>query len=291
MVYLQITEAVIPDGKTHLSTDWQIATDLLFNNVIVESLDDENYLNDRVFNTVLTAGVKYYGRARIKLDTGYGPWGNIDVFVVDDSNDITRTVSAPSRITPPTITTSSVFDKHTASFFTIYATGFSVVGNSKHIATNWMITDINNNIIWFSINDDDNLNSINVGNLLLDNNKIYNIKVSFVSDSGDVSQTTSKILSVDNGNEFTLNANLTSIDVNEKLTVGVSAYGTINLSRFKIAEILNNKIHIIYNQSTSNPTLDIPANTMVNNKRYTLIVNATIDNVPSTTKYVNFTTY
>jgi len=40
MVAIRITDLDLPTGVKHTATDWQIATDPLFSNIILESLDD-----------------------------------------------------------------------------------------------------------------------------------------------------------------------------------------------------------------------------------------------------------
>ena len=50
--------------------------------------------------------------------------------------------------------------KHDATAFTIVAGGFDVIGNATHKSTSWIIEDIYGNVVWCSLEDELNKESI-----------------------------------------------------------------------------------------------------------------------------------
>ena len=81
MVTLKIIDANISPGVEWLATDWILATDLLFKDIVNESLEDKVNIKSITFDDVLDPAIKYYAKARILLSTGYTIESNEDIFL------------------------------------------------------------------------------------------------------------------------------------------------------------------------------------------------------------------
>jgi len=187
MVVLRINNADLPDGWSHNKTDWQVATDKTFKNILAESMNDNKNLTTKIFNLKLDLGVKYYGRARMLLNTGFTEWSNIDVFIPKDTNEVLMDMDIPSVVSAPTLSTKFEKDHHPAAAFKIYGTNFSTLGNAEHISTTWIVEDNRGKAIWSSIDDIDNLTSITIPNIL-PMNTICRVHASYKGSNRDCSQ-------------------------------------------------------------------------------------------------------
>lgn len=211
MVVIRITDLDIPTGVTHLATDWQIATDELFSNVIIESLDDQTNLTSITFNDSLDPDDRYYARARVLLTTGWTIWGNIDIFIIEDVFDTDDNLDMPGVITPPTITTDSDVNNHIPSLFNISVSGFSTTGTGSHHATSYFIVDLDGKYIWSDVYDEINKDTILIDEIILEPGKVYLIKAMLHSTSGDTSQQASRVIYVNEDN-LIIDGNIESLD-------------------------------------------------------------------------------
>ena len=142
MVTLRIVNLDLGPSVTHKATDWDVATDPLFKDIILTSREDDKNLTFISFNETLDPTKKYYARARALLSTGYTAWGNIDVFTPYDINDIEIDIERPSLVTAPIITTNFDPNHHPLALFSINFTGFSTTTSATLESTSVIIKDI-----------------------------------------------------------------------------------------------------------------------------------------------------
>lgn len=188
MVVLRINNTDLPTGWTHDATDWQVSTSENFSSILVSSMNDSENLTAIVFNNNLELGVKYYGRARMLLNTGFTEWSNIDVFTPKDIDEVALLMDIPSIITTPTLRSNFDLNSHPSKFFTITIdNGFNTLGNATHESTSWIIEDDTGKPIWASFDDKENLLSL-TSNVNLELNKVYRIHASIKGTNGDSSQ-------------------------------------------------------------------------------------------------------
>jgi hypothetical protein len=142
-----VADIISPD---HISTDWEIASDNSFNNIIFQSLNDSNNLYTLVHEYNYENDV--YVRIKLNYTTGSSNWSS-----VKHVKDFLPTVIEEPSVNIPDISG----DINTG--FTIYGGKFTLVqGTDTHIATDWIIKDLSGNVVWESINNPTNLESINV---------------------------------------------------------------------------------------------------------------------------------
>jgi hypothetical protein len=133
---------------THVSTDWQIASDIAFTNIVAQSLLDTTNKTTWVANGLL-ANTQYYVRARFKSSAGYiSEWSPISSFTTKSSFD-TKPVK-PIIIVP----VNNVND--IGPSITIQGNAFKVnTGVDTHVSTDWDIaSDINFTTIVYQSHDD-----------------------------------------------------------------------------------------------------------------------------------------
>ena len=295
MIISRITDLDLPTGVTHIATDWQIADDLLFSNIVVESNYDKTNLTYIVFPDKLDPEIKYYGRARVLLSTGYTEWGNIDVFIPKDINNIAVDYDFPSLVSLPVINTDSDLNNHTPTMFTITASGYGVIGTGTHAATTWLVTDINDNIVWSSIYDINNIDTIDFTKRVLKENEIYKIKVMFHSSSNDTSQIATKMIHVNKSDPRIILLNdLSTMDKNVDNTLSIKFIHLLDKVEWKISEIVDEYENVVFNTTvTDDPKTDttLPANTLEKDKFYLMSITCTVNGNTLNTKYIPFTTY
>lgn len=295
MVISRITDLDLPTGVTHIATDWQVSDDLLFSNIVLESNYDQTNLTYIVFPDKLDPEIKYYGRARVLLSTGYTEWGNINVFLPKDINDIAVDHDFPSLVSLPVITTDSVFTNHKPTMFTISAGGYGVIGTGTHTATTWIITDIYDNIVWSSVYDINNIDTIKFTKKVLKENEIYKIKVMFHSSSNDSSQMAIKMLHVNKADPRVILLNdLSIMNKNIDNTLSIKYINLLDQVEWKIVDIVDEYENVVFNSTvTTSPKTDVllPANTLSKDKFYLMSITCTVNNIVLDTKYTTFTTY
>ena len=204
MVVLRINNTDLPTGWIHSATDWQISTSENFSNILVSSMNDDKNLTTIVFNNNLELGVKYYGRARMLLNTGFTEWSNIDVFTPKDIDEVALLMDIPSIITTPTLRSKFDLNSHPSRFFTVTIdNGFNTLGNATHESTSWIIEDDTGKPIWASFDDKENLLSLLV-NVKLELNKVYRIHASIKGTNGDSSQYGTMTFFTSDSKEFLL---------------------------------------------------------------------------------------
>ena len=292
MVILRIKELQLEEDKQHIATDWQVSDTLNFSNILLESIEDRNSLYTKIFHTNLDPKVQYYGRARALLSTGYTYWGNLDVFNVEDTVDIGRSEDMPTRVGIPIVNTFVGVKpcdvlKHDATAFTIVAGGFDVIGNATHKSTSWIIEDIYGNVVWCSLEDELNKESIFVENIILRADKVYRIKVMFHTTSDDASQIATKTIKVAGGSEIEIYTDLDLVYPSRPLDIRVFEVPGATKYTWEILSVLNGSTKVLWHEETTTPYVRLRAYALEPVKNYILRVKTDISN---TYLYINILT-
>jgi len=297
MVISRITDLDLPEGVTHVSTDWQIAEDLLFSNVVLESTNDSDNLTYIVFPDQLDPEVKYYGRARVVLSTGYTEWGNINVFVVKDINDISADEDYPSLVSLPVLYTDSDYSNHKPTLFKMMVDNFGVIGTGIHTATSWFITDLSGNMVWDSFYDNNNLEEITISSILLKENSIYRLHAVFHTSSNDNSQMVTKTIHVNSVPEVVLLTSLNNLDLSIDNLLEISYIPLMTSVEWNIVEIVDGYVDNAYSLTNSDDPLTqtlVESYTLELDKFYLLTIKVLTSDrsgISEYIKYIPFTTY
>lgn len=194
----------LKDDATHLRTKFELSDTMNFSKIIKVS-DSAINKHAVLFDVDLDPNVKYYARAQALLSTGWTKHANLDIVEVRLSG-LTgyKNSILPSKISTPILSTNSKQDEHSISNFTIYAKGYNRVGTAKLNKIIYMITDENSKLLWYRICETE-LDSIEVNDLILEENKLYKVHAMFGSSSNDHSQVASmSIVTGGNKNLFLL---------------------------------------------------------------------------------------
>jgi len=289
---IRLTELNLGTGITHIATDYQIATDKLFptGSIVVESLDNSVNLTQIMFDIALDPTIKYYGRIRVRLSTGYTAWGNVDIITPTDINNIALDIAIPSSISSPVITLTDPIDKFPLTGFTIGVSGFSSVGTSVHTHTSYSIEDINGTVIWRQDKDGVNINSIHVNGIVLDKNSAYRIKAMFHSSSNDVSQVTTTTVVTENNKFINLTTNINITDVTIDNIFNIVPVSGLTSTTFSLYNVINGETNsVILDTVNPNPlNIVIPIGSLAINNIYLLVISS---NLETDKKYIPFSTY
>lgn len=281
MVVGKIVDIELDQSVIHKATDWEISTDSLFkpSATVCSSLGDSNNLTDIVFNEILDPTIKYYGRARLLLSTGYTIWGNIHVFVPQAIEELNLDISIPSNISIPRITLSDPADYMPVIGFTLYASDFSVNGDAVHKSTTWLLENSDGIIIWKSIMDNINKEKIHVYDRLLDSNKLYRVRVIFHSSSNDVSQVATKTFVTCSNKAVNILTKLYEVDYTSDLNINILNKIGANSLKAELYHIGSNEYNKVW--ETTNTVdifnLTIPSTVLKDSTLYILKVKTDID--------------
>lgn len=158
---------------SHVNTQWQVATDSGFTNIVFDSGDDTaslNAINLGAQGIRLESATRYYVRVRYKGATLTSEWSDVIYF-----NTALIYVRQP-RITAPQDGEAGIVEQPT-----FQSDAFSVYGASDtQVAADWRLLDASGNTVWESLNDAENLTSITPPKGVLQPGEItYQIKVRY----------------------------------------------------------------------------------------------------------------
>lgn len=161
---------MVGGNDIHVASDWQIATDAGFNNIVVSQVNSSLYLQLLTYSG-LTDFTRYYVRTRYKSEIyGYGPWSD----AVEFSTIIKNSISTPAITSP---VNNSIGNQ---ASLTILSSPFSTSGGTDtHASSDWQIAkDINfTNIIETVINDTSNKLKYTASQLV--SSTIYYVRVRY----------------------------------------------------------------------------------------------------------------
>jgi hypothetical protein len=154
-----------------VSTDWQIATDSSFTNIVYESLEDTTHLTSigTLADLGLSPGSEYYIRCRYHSTTLVSEFSTYNRFVMINSSigkpSITYPTNESTNIPESAIITSSTYNP--------------INHSEPHVSTDWQIaTDSSfTNIVYESLEDTTHLTSIGtIKQLGLQENQTYYVR-------------------------------------------------------------------------------------------------------------------
>jgi hypothetical protein len=278
MVVLHINELLIEPNTTISSIDWEVSTtqDFALDSIIASSYLDTVNKTSIIFENNLDPSLEYYARARALLSTGYTVWGNIDIMTPTFISDLDMAVVIPSLISTPVLISNSDVNNHDVSLFNLSVTGYNTYGPSVLESTSWFIEDMFGNIVWESLNNRFDKESINVNSILLKSKTLYRAHAIFNTNSGDTSRiATYSFVTSSNINKTSITTDLQDLDLNNDNFISFTYSQDISNIYFRIYLVENNNINIVHdnagsiNIDTNNNIFDIVSNTLLKpNKSY-----------------------
>jgi hypothetical protein len=188
MVILRITPPVLTPGWTHDATDWQIAEDKEFKKIVAQSMGDKDNKIEKIFDLDLDPEKEYYARARVVFNKALSEWTDVNVIHPKDLTDLNLEIDIPGVISRPIVNVNYDPNGLPNSNFRITTSPMSTTSNAKHVSTTWVITDLEGRTVWMSPDDKDNLTSILVDEIVLEEGKTYIISAFHKASNNDVSE-------------------------------------------------------------------------------------------------------
>jgi len=275
MIYLRMTDLLLSPPVTHTYTDWQVATDLQFNNILVQSLGDTTNLTSILFNNSLDPTIKYYARSRALLSTGYTAWSNIDIFSPQNIPDNTINAPLPSLVELPTITITNNGDHVPIFGTTITISPVSTLGGAKHKSTSYILEDIDGVLIWESLYNINDMNRKVIPPFLMNPNTLYRIKIIINTDSNDTSQVLTKTIITANRTHGLIISNLENSPSTADLFIDINSTTSITKVVASLYSIINNQYTLVKTYAGNNQPahlVTIPAIDLRPNSKYILRV-------------------
>jgi len=294
MVVSRLISLDLNANETHEATDWQIATDEAFTNVIIDSVEDHVNKTIKYFPDVLDTTVEYYGRARLLLNTGYTEWGNLDIFIPKYINDTDIMTDLPTVVNTPIVTTNSPANAHTLAIFNIATSPFVTGGNATHESTTWVIEDVEGNVVYKKIRDKYHKTTLVVNDVLLKDSSLYRIKAYHHSSSDDTSYPGTLTIVTGSTTNTKIVSNINGLNVTVPNIVDVKYYPGTSSVTYEVYSISDNEVSLLLNGVTTSGTpggvytFTIPANTLVSGLIHIVRVRSDLDTTFETSI---FTTY
>lgn len=216
---MSIRPFVSETGVTHVSTSWFLSDKEDFSNIVKESYKDEVFLNVWDSGITVPKDQIYYIKAIRHLDTDGD--GVADEEIQLDPVPIYSKIGDMSIDSRPEVAIDlpyvyvdiSMLHDDSSDVFDVSVSEIRC-GEEGHESTSWIVTDKNKNVIFTSLNDEDNLRKItfNKEDCDIENNDIIYIGVIQNSNNGGQSMANFEEV-LTNPFEYDISSNLRSVSV------------------------------------------------------------------------------
>ena len=265
MIYLRTTDLLLSNGITHTSTDWQVADDLQFTNIIAQSIGDNINLSSILFDVRLSSSIKYYARSRVLLSTGYTAWSNIDIFTPQNITDSGVNAPIPSLVTLPTISITGGPNNVTLMNPVITLGSISTTNGAQHMSTTYLIEDMSGNPIWVSARDTSSKISKTIPLGKLSANTMYRLRILVHVDSEDTSQLCTYTFKTQDRTHGLIIPSLASISPTVNLILDVNVQYGITFANSKLYSMVNREATLVGNYNgagVNHNIITIPASAL-----------------------------
>ena len=166
--------------QQHTATDWEVYADQGLNTLIDFSYDNTVELTSKFFDIPTTLYEYVWVRVRYKSDTCISNWSApLKMANYLGRGDIIATPTLSVTIDP---NDTSIGVELNSSPFEVL---FSALNGLVHQSTDWIVKDVNNNIVWSSINNTIDLTNIQIPIGVLKNYTSYAFLVQYKSSTNN----------------------------------------------------------------------------------------------------------
>jgi len=275
MVTLKIKPWDPINGLTHVSTSWQIATDNTFTDIVDELDANSTWLEIYYSPITIPPNMTYYARSqRILSDGTVLPWTDpIPVRADDISTAIL--LHQEVLIEKPVISIDTATLDTTSTVLTIKSSRGRFIGDGHH-STNWVIKDHNNNTLYSSLYDINNLIDLTIDKNDIDfkDNSVLNIYVTHNSATG-ISSSCGYYLLDNNKFNFNIDTNLINVDPYVDLVMPLTKVDLANIIGIREINLKNRYSNeVIYSKKYSIDinSITIPKELLLPDREYVLEV-------------------
>ena len=275
MITIEINDFPVINNLEHISTDYEIYTDTLLNNLVDFNYNDTvnllKYTSNIIPNDVVN--LKYYARVRRKLSDGtLLPWTPLKEITLSNNNESVILEKDIAVIKPiMNIDTVKLLDVNQNSF-TVTVSPYTAIGDN-HMSTDWVFTDIDDIVVFSSINDTVNMEAITIDKSVIGLSNLSGLKVYASYNSGLGKSSGWSMTSIEFiKKNYILTSPLTTIDPTVDYNGSISPVnGSLNTNISRIELITN--ANIIYSIDTKINVKNflIPASVLTNSTTYDLV--------------------
>lgn len=159
MVILKLNDWVPINGIEQTGTTWQLAADKDFVNIVAELPNSADKLTLCIFDTItVPSNLVYYARAKRHFNDVNSDYWTAVKKVINTDNSVGILLEEPIVIEKPFVYIDDSFRDTLKATFTMKTSKFR--GNDGHVCTHWLILSGVGKVLWSSIEDTVNLESI-----------------------------------------------------------------------------------------------------------------------------------
>jgi len=221
MLYAIVSPPKLPEGWVHEATDYEVANDVLFKDIVLESTYNTGNKLVKVFTEDLDPNKVYYARARIIFNKAIGEWTDIQLIHPRDIDKLNLSIEMPGLVASPTISVTGTNGNMPNSLFTITTSEFKTNSSASHSYSNYLIVDMSGKTVFSSLNDTDNLTSLFVDSVALEDGHSYIIFVSHASSSNDISDMNGILVTIPEVKDIQVTSKTYGIDKDTDLTFSI----------------------------------------------------------------------
>jgi len=283
LVHIKTLVPDLPEDVYHVSTDWEVSTDKDFNTIVHSSYNnDKNKLE--YYTLINLNNVTLYGRSRLNLNIGSMDWSDSSI-----CSSVIKTPTITIQGEPNSIPLAPKIE--TTPFESSSST-------ENHISTDWIIyRESDNEIIFSSLKDNNNLTSIQIPINTLQPNVNYYVSVRYYGTNGFSSNAVSNfrvsdviisepVLTIE-GEPLNVSTGPKILSSPFNVEKGIDEHKYTN---WVIEDTNGNNVYNNIKDSVNLTSLDIPIGTLEPNKQYILKVNYIGQSAVSSTAIKTFTT-
>lgn len=162
MISVSLKKWVVIGGIDHVKTDWELATDEEFLNIIDSRTTEDVDLNLYQSNYNVPLGFKYFLRAKRYFNNNSNTGWLDTIEIVTNQTEYSRMMLRESiEIDQPILYVDIDEYRDDNLSFKVKSSSYRA-NNNEHLYTHWIVTDYQDNLLFSSLNDSVNLLSIDI---------------------------------------------------------------------------------------------------------------------------------
>jgi len=278
LTVLSINKPDLPEslGWKHEATDWKLAEDPKGKNVVAESKADTKHLTSIVFDVDLDPEKTYYGFARVITNKTIFE-ATVSVIKVKDYTKIVQKHAIPSMVAKPFIYLDFPFDNFPSTLFSIKTNEISTTGNAKHLFTSYIIETSDGKPVFTMLEDRNDLTRKFVDNIILEEGKVYIIKVAHGATSGDISEFATQPIYVKPIPEIVIKVPMKNPDVEDGLALAIKPVEEHKKTTFKLYKTGVGDAELFWQKEVDGFTTVVPVKDLIAARTTSFILGVDIE--------------
>jgi len=161
MVTMKVRQWVVIDNVHHIKTSWQIATDNEFENLVAESIENDNDITTWDSGVSVPVDGVLWGRVNRHFDDDTSSGWSEPRKLLNISNHNSLLLLNDVTVERPILRVNKLEVVGDSEVINVATTKFKCT-NDGHFSTHWIVTDANGSILYKSLEDTENKDSISI---------------------------------------------------------------------------------------------------------------------------------